>query len=45
MKIPSSKDDISSYVERQNTIETYFCLLIINVIFLYNKTLKLKLAL
>lgn len=41
MKIPSSTDDISSYVERQNTIETNFCY----VIFLYNKTLKLKLAL
>lgn len=29
MKIPSSKDDISSYAERQNTIETYFCLLML----------------
>lgn len=29
MKIPTSKDDISSYVERQNTIETYFCLLML----------------
>lgn len=29
MKIPSSKDDISSYVERQNTIETNFCLLML----------------
>lgn len=29
MKIPSSTDDISSYFERQNTIETYFCLLML----------------
>lgn len=29
MKIPSSKDDISSYVERQNTVETNFCLLML----------------
>lgn len=29
MKIPSSKDDIPSYVERQNTIETNFCLLML----------------
>lgn len=29
MKILSSEDDISGYVERQNKIEEYFCLLML----------------